>query len=147
MTYVIGKLQDTAKNAADKASEFSSLMSSINSTYNSEAQSLEELTEKYNDYLIVLGSEKYAEEMFHFLMEKRFPIEKILYSKYGMVLARRGKQYFDMFLPEDGEVFIDGGGYNGNTVSDFVEWSREEYKKVYVFEPIFVPSEVLSVCG
>lgn len=106
--------------------------------------SAEELTEKYNDYLIVLGSEKYAEEMFHFLMEKRFPIEKILYSKYGMVLARRGKQYFDMFLPEDGEVFIDGGGYNGNTVSDFVEWSREEYKKVYVFEPIFDMSQVIK---
>lgn len=72
--------------------------------------SVDELTEKYNDYLIVLGSEKYAEEMYDSLLERKFPIEKILYPKYGLIVAQCGNQYFDMFLPEDEEVFVDGGG-------------------------------------
>ena len=62
LTYVIGKFQDTAKNAAKAASEFSSSMSSVNSTYNQESDSLNDLTEKYEDLREQLISAKGDEE-------------------------------------------------------------------------------------
>ena len=37
---------------------------------------------------------------------------------------------------EDGsEVFIDGGGYTGDTIEEFVDWTKGNYKAVYSFEP------------
>ncbi len=83
LTYVIGKLQDTAKNAADKASEFSSLMSSINSTYNSEAQSLEELTEKYKDLRQQLVAAKGNEEETYSIKSQLLELQKQLNEIYG----------------------------------------------------------------
>lgn len=84
----------------------------------------------------MLGSEKYAEEMYGFLLERKFPTENILYPQNGLILAQCGKQYFDIFLPKDETVFVDAGGYNGDTLFDFVSWSGGKYKKMFVFEPI-----------
>lgn len=33
------------------------------------------------------------------------------------------------------EVFVDGGGYTGDTIDEFVNWTRGNYKKIYSFEP------------
>lgn len=106
--------------------------------------SVGELTEKYSDHLVVLGSAKYAEEMYNILLERGFPTEKILYPKWGLLVAQCGNQYYDMFLPEDNTVFVDAGGYNGDTLFDFVAWTGGKYKKVYVFEPIFDMYQVIK---
>lgn len=48
-----------------------------------------------------------------------------------------GVEYFDsaiMKLQKD-EVFVDCGGYIGDTVSEFVEFSNSTYKKIYYYEP------------
>lgn len=50
--------------------------------------SVGELTEKYSDHLVVLGSAKYAEEMYNILLERGFPTEKILYPKWGLLVAQ-----------------------------------------------------------
>lgn len=109
-----------------------------------EVISVEEVTERYQEYLIVLGSTKYAEEMYDFLLEKKFMKEKILYPKHGVIWAKRGHQYFDMFLPENETIFVDGGGYNGDTLFDFVDWTCGKYKKVYEFEPIVEMFQVIK---
>lgn len=98
--------------------------------------SLEEISEKYTDYFIVLGSEKYSEEMYHSLLAKEFPADHILYPKYGTIYAKCGKQYFDVFSPQKDEVFIDGGAFNGNTILDFISWTNKKYNKIYAFEPL-----------
>ena len=50
-------------------------------------------------------------------------------------------QYFqkDIFAPVENEVFVDGGGYTGDTVRSYMEKftirGGENYKRVYVWEP------------
>lgn len=97
--------------------------------------SLDELSEKYKDYLVVLGSVQYAEEMFQILLSKEFPVERILHPQYGMLMAECGEQYFDVFSAGEKEVFVDGGGYNGETTLGFINWAGGDYSKICVFEP------------
>ena len=47
------------------------------------------------------------------------------------------RQYFDEKLvsySEDG-VFVDLGGYDGDTVEKYIQFGEEVYKKIYLFEP------------
>jgi FkbM family methyltransferase len=45
------------------------------------------------------------------------------------------RQYFEDFLPvEAGEVFVDGGGYDGQTTAQFAARNRK-YRRIHYFEP------------
>ncbi len=46
-------------------------------------------------------------------------------------------EYFDTEIMPlgDDEVFIDGGGYDGDTVLRFIEKTNNNYKKIHLFEP------------
>lgn len=83
LTYVIGKFQDTAKNAAKTASEFSSSMSSANSTYNKESDSLNDLTEKYEDLRKQLISAKGDEEKTYDIKSQLLELQEQLNDIYG----------------------------------------------------------------
>lgn len=83
LTYVIGKFQDTAKNAAKTASEFSSSMSSANSTYNKESDSLNDLTEKYEDLREQLISAKGDEEKTYDIKSQLLELQEQLNDIYG----------------------------------------------------------------
>lgn len=83
LTYVIGKFQDTAKNAAKAASEFSSSMSSANSTYNQESDSLNDLTEKYEDLREQLISAKGNEEKTYDIKSQLLELQEQLNDIYG----------------------------------------------------------------
>lgn len=97
--------------------------------------SVEELSQKYKEYLVVLGSARYAEEMHQSLLSKKFPEDKILRPQYGILIALCGNQYFDVFSVGEKEIFIDGGGYNGDTSLGFIDWTDGDYSKICVFEP------------
>lgn len=47
------------------------------------------------------------------------------------------RQYFDVDLVKyDGkDVFVDLGGYDGDTAEKFIQYSRGSYAKIYLFEP------------
>jgi len=45
------------------------------------------------------------------------------------------KQYFEKFLNLESEIFVDIGGYTGDTVLRYIEHDKN-YKKIYFFEPI-----------
>ena len=83
LTYVIGKFQDTAKNAAKSASNFATSMSSVNSTYNQEIDSLNELIEKYNDLREQLVSAKGDEEKTYDIKSQMLELQKQLNEIYG----------------------------------------------------------------
>lgn len=83
LTYVIGKFQDTAKNAAKAASEFSSSMSSANSTYNQESDSLNDLTEKYEDLRERLINAKGDEEKTYDIKSQLLELQEQLNEIYG----------------------------------------------------------------
>jgi len=47
-------------------------------------------------------------------------------------------QYFpngDIIALEEDEVFIDAGGYTGDTILEFIHKTKGKYKKIYSFEP------------
>lgn len=98
--------------------------------------SIQELVEKHSDDLVIISTKKYADEMCKDLTEKDFPRDNIYCPKYGTLIASCGKQYFDIFDPQDEEVFIDAGAYDGKTMLDYFEWVGKKHKKIYVMEPL-----------
>lgn len=60
-------------------------------------------------------------------------------------LRENGSEYFidDFFEKENDEIFIDGGGFDGDTIEEFVEWTKNKYKKIYTFEPQSDKAEVI----
>ena len=46
-------------------------------------------------------------------------------------------QYFDcqIIQPNKNEIFVDGGGYYGDTVKSFINQNKNSYSKIYSFEP------------
>ena len=83
LTYIIGKFQDSAKNAAKAASDFASSMTSINSTYNQETQTLNELTEKYQDLREQLIAAKGNEEETYSIKSQMLELQQQLNDIYG----------------------------------------------------------------
>lgn len=54
------------------------------------------------------------------------------------VCETKHRQYFptrEIFGPSEDEVFIDAGGYNGETSVEFSEWVHGKYQKIYLMEP------------
>lgn len=99
--------------------------------------SLEELFEGHSDALVVLGSAKYSAEMFYELRKRGWPEAQIIRPKYGIIRSKIGKQqYFDLFPCEKDEVFVDAGAYDGETALEFAAWTKGNYTKVFVLEPL-----------
>lgn len=99
--------------------------------------SVEEMLERCKDYSVIIGSSKYKDEMYEVLSKHGFPSNNILCIGYGHLQAHTGKrQYFDVFEPEENEVFIDAGSYDGGTILDFVQWAEGSYRKIIALEPL-----------
>lgn len=99
--------------------------------------SVEEMFKKCTGYSIIIGSSKHRDEMSKVLSEHKIPQNNILSVGYGHLQAHTRKcQYFDVFGPEENEVFIDAGSYNGGTILDFIQWTNGRYQKVIALEPL-----------
>lgn len=66
----------------------------------------------------------------------------LLYRLYadidaGRNIAGKGKPYFDpdFIRLRENEVFVDAGGYDGDTLDDFINLTGNRYEKYYFFEP------------
>ena len=68
------------------------------------------------------------------MLKLNFPKEKILFPKYGKVIGYNGWEYFDYFEPNENEIFVDGGCYNGRTAFEFSQWAKKGYDYIYSFE-------------
>ena len=69
-------------------------------------------------------------------LKDRFPNRIIHPLPYRKLIGTFGWQYFDVFSPKEEEVFINAGAFQGETDIDFVKWTNNTYKKIYMFEPI-----------
>lgn len=87
--------------------------------------------------LICVCSWVFHEEQCRQLRELSIPDENIVDVVELMYEVRNTKQYFE--LPElnvcKGEVFIDGGRFDGVNSLQFVKWCEGNFQKVYAFEP------------
>ena len=66
----------------------------------------------------------------------------LLYRLYGDIsimkdIAQEEKPYFDseIIMLSHHEIFVDAGGYDGDTLQDFIEVSGNVFDKYYFFEP------------
>lgn len=98
--------------------------------------SINEVVQEYREYLVVIGTDRYGDEVYNELVQNGFDEANILSAEYSMTLGTRGKQYFDVFQPHEDEIFIDAGCFNGYTSLDFLEWADGNCKKIYALEPL-----------
>lgn len=97
----------------------------------------EELVEKYQDYLVIISTMQYKVYIYEHLRALGFPLEMVsIFDENASDWGIGGKQYFDLFLPEDEEVFVDAGAYNGDTIFDFLEWCQGKEYRIYSLEPL-----------
>lgn len=56
---------------------------------------------------------------------------------YSDIMERGESEYFidEFWQPFSNGVFIDGGGYNGDSIEEIVKWTKGDFKRIYTFEP------------
>lgn len=94
----------------------------------------EELSEKYNDCLVIIGSSKYETGIRTRLCDVNFPVKNIFRFLWGQAINTCGEQYFDVFSPLEREIFVDAGAYNGDTIQGFMKWKGDNNYKAYAIE-------------
>lgn len=96
----------------------------------------EELIRKRNEMYVLVLTSKYHKEIVQYLLENGFNEERII-DLGGRIKALHQEQYFDKMImkPQPGEIFIDGGCYDGETDRFFVKWCSGDYRKIFAFEP------------
>jgi len=95
--------------------------------------SIDTILKDYDDCYIVLiltGNRLSLKKEIKYLINNGISIEK-------MIIPQTRRQYFDFIKhkPHKQEIYIDAGGYYGDTILSFLRWCDNEYKKIYVSEP------------
>ncbi len=103
---------------------------------NKEVISPAEFYDKYSDHYVLVNSAAANQEIISELKSHGIRDERI-FNLSDSYAGMCDKQYFeeDIIRPEPGEVFVDGGSYDGRTIKQFIKWCGGDYKKIYAFEP------------
>lgn len=97
--------------------------------------SVAELCKRYRDAMVLITKHSGYEEIELQLLQMGFEtsniliLDKIMHESYK-------EQYFDLpyLMHDESEVFVDIGGFDGDTVKQFCHWSGNRWEKIYVFE-------------
>ena len=102
-----------------------------------EVYSVKEAVERYSDAIFIIGSKIYHDEMQEDLLSRGLEEAQILTPPHKYVHAyREVPQYFDFLHPDKMEYFVDAGSYQGETIEDFIKWTKGRYGGIYAFEPM-----------
>lgn len=104
----------------------------------------DELVSNYHDCLVILASRLYFKEMYEQLLAIKFPKRNIIVPRLHILCGAGKLQYFDVFFSEKDEIFVDAGAYNGDTTKEFMIWTDNQYKKVFVLEPLEKQFELIE---
>lgn len=86
---------------------------------------------EYENLMQLLKDEKSK-----FVLEKLIEFRKTFdFNIFPQIKEPSNKQYFEDFVPNDNDIFIDGGAFDGDTVINFLKFQNNKYKKIYFFEP------------
>lgn len=90
------------------------------------------------DIIVILDNIRLQNMFYHELLEIGYSPAKIYLNPDNIVRTAFGNIYYD--LPElkhqKDEVFMDCGGFDGESTKEFIKWCGGEYEKIYVFEPM-----------
>ncbi|MER2624754.1 MAG: FkbM family methyltransferase [Accumulibacter sp.] len=81
--------------------------------------------------LLAKLADKQSRTVFNDLVRYRLTANPAYMENYSIRLS---EQYFEDFLALSNEVFVDAGGFNGDTTEEFCK-RYPDYKKVILFEP------------
>lgn len=99
-----------------------------------EVLSVDDMIKKHRDCLIIISSYEYAKDIFDQLINKGINKDRILADR--MLIWCRGNQYLDVFKSEANEIYVDAGGFDGESIINFYQWAGGNYKKSFAFEPV-----------
>lgn len=91
----------------------------------------------HKNAFVILASQMYAPVFYKQLIDSYYPRNNIWYPRVGTLYATNGQQYFDcpFVKPEEDEVFIDCGCFDGATSKQFIQWCKGKYEEIIAFEP------------
>lgn len=105
--------------------------------------SLEQVVNREN-IVIVVGSRTYRTQIEKKLEDAGINRKCVLIPKQGIIVGHDDEnQYFDFFSPNENEVFVDAGGFDGATSCQFRKWYGSR-GKVYIFEPLDNQQDVIK---
>ena len=101
--------------------------------------SARELKEIYPNAFVVIAVSQYTEEIQKQLLEEGFTMDQIwaFGSELDIAINKmKLAQYFDLsqLSHDKDEVFVDVGGFDGMSSRQFIQWSGNRYRHIYVFE-------------
>lgn len=79
----------------------------------------------------------YCDERSRFIIQKRLQFYETGALQNLMDIPIDSEQYFlpEIWRVSTQEVFVDCGAYNGDSIEEFVQVSKGQYKKIFAFEP------------
>lgn len=91
--------------------------------------------QRYRDIYKKLADKK-SKEVFEHIVNFRLTLNIAYAEKACIMSLENGKQYFDneIITKNDDEIFVDCGGYKGETTEAFAEFMKD-YAKIYFIEP------------
>lgn len=94
---------------------------------------LEDLTKNFIEYskLYDLLKDEQSKKVLNNIIEFR---KTYNINLYGEICDDIDKSYFEDFMPDNEEVFVDGGAFDGDTAIRFLKFQKN-YQKIYFFEP------------
>lgn len=106
-----------------------------NQSFQGMVDKLIENREEYLQIFEILEDEK-SKEILDNIIKFRYSFDTCYTEKAYCLSKLSGNQYFDreIVYPSSNEIFVDGGGYNGDSAMEFIQWSKENYKKILFYE-------------
>lgn len=108
-----------------------------------------EFVSKYgntSDINVVIDNRRLADVFFSEMYELGVSQDRIFMTNDDIVRSSFGNIYFDLheFKHDPQEVFIDAGGFDGETTKRFIEWCGGQYESIYAFEPMTDAYELMK---
>lgn len=100
-----------------------------------EVISPEQMVLNYSKHVVILARRATLADTYSMLLRNGFPRKQILFPMHMHLVASNSLQYFDTLPPVKDEIFVDAGSYDGDTIREFIKWSKGQYQKIYAFEP------------
>ena len=92
-----------------------------------------------SDYSLLIASEYNVQKDMAKRLRMKYPDFRILNLEEdvvidGLLIGSLGNQYFDVISPNDNEIVIDCGSYDGTTEEEILKWGNGKIERIYAFE-------------